>query len=377
MTNFVQFPGLGLEFQVSRVAFTIGSMNVYWYGIILATGLLLGAMFAFHYAADFGIDADRFIDVLLIGTVCAVICARAFYVAFAPFKYESFWDMINIRDGGIAIYGAVIGAFVFGGLACKWRRQPVLPTYDIVAMGFLIGQGVGRWGNFVNQEAFGCNTTLPWGMISENTQRYLAGWQSTLAQQGVTVDPALPVHPTFLYESLWCFAGFLALWAYMKHRRFNGELTLLYVIWYGLGRFWIEGLRTDSLMTPFMNLRVSQLIALVSVLTALVLEIVLRRKYRGKPLLVTLAVDKGREKLFAASEKAAGRELPQRELPTLAASASHKQFAQATKEMNDAWFGTAQSGDEAQEQPQTEQEPPEQQPIQEQEEPHGSAEDRG
>lgn len=341
MSNLVQFPGLGLEFQIDRVAFSIGGLNVYWYGILLATGLLLGAMFAFHYAADFGIDTDRFIDVMMIGTVCAVVCARAFYVAFAPFEYESIWDMINIRDGGIAIYGAVIGAFVFGAIACKWRKQPVLPTYDVVALGFLIGQGVGRWGNFVNQEAFGCNTTLPWGMISENTRNYLASWQATLAEQGVMVDPSMPVHPTFLYESLWCFAGFLALWAYMKHRRFNGELALMYVIWYGLGRFWIEGLRTDSLMTPFMNLRISQVIALVSVLIALVMEIVLRRKYCGQELYVSLAVDRGQERAFIDAEKAAGREVPQREPHTLPANAPHKRFVQDTKEMNDEWFGGA------------------------------------
>lgn len=374
MSNLVQFPGLGLEFQIDRVAFSIGGLNVYWYGIILATGLLLGAMFAFHYAADFGIDTDRFIDVMMIGTVCAVICARAFYVAFAPFEYESIWDMINIRDGGIAIYGAVIGAFVFGAIACKWRKQPVLPTCDVVALGFLIGQGVGRWGNFVNQEAFGCNTTLPWGMISENTRNYLTSWQATLAEQGVTVDPSMPVHPTFLYESLWCFVGFLALWAYMKHRRFNGELVLMYVIWYGLGRFWIEGLRTDSLMTPFMNLRVSQVIALVSVLIALVMEIVLRRKYRGQELYVTLAVDRGRERAFADAEKAAGREVPQRKIPTLPANAPHKRFAQDTKEMNDEWFGGPTSRrEETVLRPAV---PEEQaQEPQEQEAPHGSAED--
>lgn len=338
MTNLVQFPGLGLEFEINRVAFSIGGLNVYWYGILIAAGLLLGALFAFHYAQDFGIDGDRFIDVMLIGTVCAVICARVFYVAFAPFKYQSIWDMINIRDGGIAIYGAVIGAFVFGGLACKWRKQPVLPTYDVVAMGFLIGQCIGRWGNFVNQEAFGCNTTLPWGMISQNTQNYLAGWQAALAAQGVMVDPMQPVHPTFLYESLWCLAGFLGLWAYMKHRRFHGEIALLYVIWYGMGRFWIEGLRTDSLMTPFMNLRISQVIALISVLLALVLELFLRKKYKAKPLTVTLAVEASKQASYLKAWKAAGgteQDLPAAQ--TLLASAFHKEFVQATQQMN-SWY---------------------------------------
>ena len=340
MTNLVQFPGLGLEFELNRVAFSIGGLNVYWYGLILATGLLLGAAFALHYAADFGIDVDRFIDVLIIGTVCAIICARAYYVIFAPFEYESVWDMINIRDGGIAIYGAVIGAFVFGGLACKWRKQPLLPTYDIVAIGFLIGQCIGRWGNFVNQEAFGTNTDLPWGMISQNTQNYLAGWQATLAEQGILVDPMQPVHPTFLYESLWCLVGVVALWCYMKKRRFNGELLLMYAIWYGLGRFWIEGLRTDSLMTPFMNLRVSQVVALVSVLAALIAEIILRKKYKGVPLTVPLAVNRSMQKEYNKKWREAGGvcepQMPQ--LTSLPVGASHREFMQATKEMNEELF---------------------------------------
>ena len=362
MTNFVQFPGLGLGFEIDRVAFTIGNMPVYWYGIILATGLLLGAVFAFHYAPDFGIDTDRFIDVLLIGTVCAVICARAYYVIFAPFEYESIWDMINIRDGGIAIYGAVIGAFVFGGLACKWRKQPVLPTFDLVSMGFLIGQCVGRWGNFMNQEAFGGNTDLPWGMISENTTRYLMNWQDTLAQQGMTVDPFMPVHPTFLYESLWCLVGFLGLWAYMKKRKFNGEVGLLYVIWYGLGRFWIEGLRTDSLMTSFFDLRVSQLVALVSVIAALIIEVVMRRRCKGRELSVHLAINRGAQAAYEKQWKAAGGALPIA-LPDelLPAAAPHKQFVQATRAMNEQWFDASKIGERLH-------------PTEEQEEDHGRTE---
>ncbi|MBQ5754596.1 MAG: prolipoprotein diacylglyceryl transferase, partial [Oscillospiraceae bacterium] len=201
MVNHVEFPGLGLAFEIDRVAFCIGDFCIYWYGILLATGLLMGVLFAFRYAVDFGIDVDRMIDVIVVGTVCAIICARAYYVAFAPFEYNSIWEMIDLRDGGIAIYGSVVGAFVFGGLACKVRKIPMLAMFDLTAMGFLIGQCIGRWGNFMNQEAFGGNTTLPWGMYSENTHSYLAAWQETLAGQGMTVDPALPVHPTFLYES--------------------------------------------------------------------------------------------------------------------------------------------------------------------------------
>lgn len=324
MEYHVQFPGLGLELTVDRVAVSIGGFNIYWYGVIIAAGMLLAMLYAFHYADDFGINSDRLIDVVLVGAVMAIVCARIYYVAFAPFEYDSLWDMIDIRQGGIAIYGAVIGAFVFGGLMAKIRKIPILPLFDLVGVCFLIGQGVGRWGNFVNQEAFGCNTTLPWGMYSEGTYAYLSGVQSTLAAQGVTVDPAMPVHPTFLYESLWCLTGFVMLTLLLKKRRFNGELFLLYIIWYGLGRFWIEGLRTDALMLTA-NLRTSQLVALISVAVAAVLLVYGLQKSKGDTLMVPLQV------ADLKKQAAAGNRFVVDELP---AGASHKEFAAATAEMN-------------------------------------------
>ena len=152
MVYHVQFPGLGLDLTVNRVALAIGGFNIYWYGVIIAAGMLLAMLYAFRNAVDYGIDSDRLVDVVAIGTVMAIVCARIYYVAMAPFAYQSLWEMIDIRKGGIAIYGAVIGAFVFGALAAKWRKVPPLPLFDLVSLGFLIGQGIGRWGNFVNQE---------------------------------------------------------------------------------------------------------------------------------------------------------------------------------------------------------------------------------
>lgn len=298
MSFDVQFPGLGLEFTINRVALSIGGFNIYWYGVIIAAGMVLAMLFAFRNADDFGINSDRLIDVILVGAVMAIVCARIYYIVFAPFKYESIWQMIDIRQGGIAIYGAVIGAFVFGGLMAKIRRIPILPLFDLVGICFLIGQGVGRWGNFVNQEAFGSNTTLPWGMYSEGTCNYLSSVQETLAAQGVAVDPSLPVHPTFLYESIWCLLGFFLLWAYMKHRKFHGELILMYVMWYGAERFFVEGLRTDSLMVG--SFRISQVIAAVSVIAALCIWLALRKKYKDKPLTVT----------YTALVKEDGRQVP-------------------------------------------------------------------
>jgi len=227
MVYHVQFPGLGLDLTVNRVALAIGGFNIYWYGVIIAAGMLLAMLYAFRNAVDYGIDSDRLVDVVAIGAVMSIVCARIYYVAMAPFEYQSLWEMVDIRKGGIAIYGAVIGAFVFGGLAAKWRKVPLLPLFDLVSLGFLIGQGIGRWGNFVNQEAFGTNTTLPWGMYSEGTEAYLKSVQVTL-QAGVTVDPTAPVHPTFLYESIWCLLGFLVLSHFFKKRRFNGQIFLSY-----------------------------------------------------------------------------------------------------------------------------------------------------
>ena len=163
--------------------------------------------------------------------------------------------------------------------------------FDLTAMGFLLGQGCGRWGNFFNQEAFGCNTTLPWGMYSEATRAYLMG-STVTAQSGVTIDPNLPVHPTFLYESIWCFVGFLLLFRYIKKRRFNGDIALRYMIWYGAGRFWIEALRTDSLkLVPSIGLRASQLVAGIAVVAGVAAEIYFTHKFKDKPLMVELALN--------------------------------------------------------------------------------------
>ncbi len=286
MVYHVQFPGLGLEFTLNRVAFSLFGMPIYWYGIIIAAGMMLALVFAFHYARSFGVDADRMVDVILFSTVISIIGGRVFYVAMAPFEYTGFLQMIDIRQGGMAIYGCVIGAFLGGVISCRWRRVAMLPMFDLTAIGFLLGQGVGRWGNFVNQEAFGTNTALPWGMYSDGTHAYLSRVESELAEQGILVDPSLPVHPTFLYESIWCLLGFFVLWALIRYRRFHGELFLLYIVWYGMERCVVEGLRTDSLMIG--QFRASQLIAGISVVAGLAVWLVLRRRFKDKPLVMTL-----------------------------------------------------------------------------------------
>lgn len=335
MTNLVQFPGLGLSFEINRVAFSIGGFNVYWYGVCIAFGICLALIFAFRHSLEFGVDPDSMVDVILIGIVLGIASARAYYVAMAPFKYESIWEMIAIRDGGLAIYGGIIGGFLFGGLACKWRGVPVLPMFDMTAMGFLLGQCCGRWGNFFNQEAFGCNTTLPWGMYSEGTRSYLMG-STVTAQNGVVIDPNLPVHPTFLYESIWCLVGFILLFRYIKKRKFNGDIALRYMIWYGAGRFWIEALRTDSLMlVPSIGLRVSQLLAGIAVVAGAAAEIYFTRKFKDKPLMVKLAMNADNKAALGKLRKEKGAiDLVLDADTELLASSPRKLFVERTEAYN-------------------------------------------
>ncbi len=270
----------GSTFHIDPIALTIGSFEVYWYGIIIATGFLAALIYGFRRAESMGLKTDSMIDIIMIGTVGAIVGARAYYVLTTLDRYDSFMEMIDLRNGGLAIYGGIIGAFVCGGLACKWRKVSVLDMFDLAALAFPIGQAVGRWGNFMNQEAFGSNTTLPWGMYSNETFSYLSSVQSTLENQGVTVDPTLPVHPCFLYESLWCILGFILLHFSAKKRRFKGETILQYIIWYGLGRFFIEWVRTDSLMIgPF---KISQLIAAGCVIIGVIALLVIRKKMKNQ-----------------------------------------------------------------------------------------------
>lgn len=307
MTNLVQFPGLGLSFHLNRVAFTIGGVSIYWYGVCIAVGLCLALIFAFRHSLEFGVDPDSMVDVILIGVVLGIISARAYYVAMAPFKYESIWEMIAIRDGGLAIYGGIIGGFLFGGLACKWRGVPVLPMFDLTAMGFLIGQGCGRWGNFFNQEAFGCNTDSLFGMSGGRIQEWITDqYPSTtyFANFGTTLDASQPVHPCFLYESLWCLLGFVLLAIFAKKiRRYDGQIFLIYICWYGAERAVVESLRTDSLVIG--NVRVSQILAITCVVISIILQIAIGTKVKRMGVDYRMYKDTNESKQMLAEYEAA------------------------------------------------------------------------
>ena len=257
----VQFPGLGIDLDINPVALSIGNFNIYWYGVIIGLGFTLALIFALKNLKRFGIEQNGFIDCVLVGLICGILGARLYYVAFRWDYYsQNLGELFSIHNGGLAIYGGVIGALLGGCIVARVKKLPIPAVLDITMMGFLIGQGLGRWGNFFNQEAFGTETDLPWRMVSENTG-------------------GVGVHPCFLYESLWCLLGFVLLYLFsLKYRKFDGQIFLMYLVWYGAERMIVEGLRTDSLYTPFLGLRVSQILAAVTVVVGVVLLIVFRNR---------------------------------------------------------------------------------------------------
>jgi len=254
--NTVSFPGLGLTFQLDPVAFSIFGWPIRWYGIIIATGFLLAVWFCSRRANKYGITQDEIIDLLIYAVPLCIIGARLYYIIFYLDFYRradgtlDFAKMVRIWDGGLAIYGAILTAILVVFLFCRKRKISFLSFVDLGSMGVIIGQMVGRWGNFVNAEAYGGPTDLPWRM----------GLFDTFDG----VYQYMEVHPTFLYESLWNLLGlFLLVFLVDHHRKFDGQLFWSYMAWYGIGRAWIEGLRTDSLWFFSTGLRVSQVLGLV------------------------------------------------------------------------------------------------------------------
>ena len=254
----VSFPNLfgGFEINVSRVAFSVFGIDIYWYGLIIGVGFALAVFLVLKNSKRHGLKEDDVINILLIAVPVAIIFARLFYVAFYT-KNWTFAEIINIRDGGLAIYGGIIGGLASAAVYAKVKKLSFLAMGDLAGPYFALAQAIGRWGNFVNQEAFGYNTNLPWGMTSIPISNEL----NILASQGVDVNPYLPVHPTFLYESIWNFLVFTLLVILSRKKKFNGQIFCLYMALYCFGRMFIEGLRTDSLMLG--GIRISQLIGLL------------------------------------------------------------------------------------------------------------------
>lgn len=308
MMGTVSFPGLGLEFQLNRVAFHLGSWPVYWYGIIIAAGFLLAVVFCSRKAPQFGIRQDDIIDMLFFAVPLSIIGARLYYIIFYLDLYRredgslDFGAMVRIWDGGLAIYGGVIAAVITLFVFCKVRKIKFLAFADLGVFGLLIGQMIGRWGNFVNIEAYGGPTDLPWRM---GIYQYVDG-----------VRQYAEVHPTFLYESLWNLVGLgLLILIAKKWRKFDGQMFLSYFAWYGVGRGFIEGLRTDSLYFFNTPIRVSQVFGFTTAAVSIVLLIVLLgfRKHdpadlwvnqmKAHPRLVALVYPEGKGEAWLAKQK--------------------------------------------------------------------------
>lgn len=254
MYQEISFPALGLSFDPSRVAFSIGGKHFYWYGVIIAVGFLLAVLYAARRCRQFGITQDQLIDMLICAVPSAIVFARAYYCIF---QWQLYRDdpirVLFIWEGGLAIYGGVIGAVLAVLVYTKVRKISTAAMLDIGGLGLLIGQSIGRWGNFINREAFGSTT-------------------DSFLRMGLTdISGATTyVHPTFLYESLWNALGLLLLHFFSKKRKYDGQVFVAYLGWYGLGRLFIEGLRADSLYFFGTNLRVSQLVAGLCVIFAVV-----------------------------------------------------------------------------------------------------------
>lgn len=261
MINTISFPGLSIGPLSIPESISIFGFSVHLYGIIIGLGIILAYLYAMKTCEKHGLSQDNITDILLFGLPSAIVCARIYYVIFELDQFENFWDIFKIWNGGIAIYGAVIGAVISTYIYCKVKKLDTLSAFDIGAFGLLIGQICGRWGNFVNAEAFGAPTTSPWRMQIEN------------------ISTEIAFHPTFFYESFWNLCVFVVLLLRRDRRSFNGEIFFGYITLYGLGRVWIEGLRVDSLYLG--PIRISQLVALLCVITG-VAVIILKRKKESK-----------------------------------------------------------------------------------------------
>ena len=260
----ISFPFLGLELNPGR-GFDLGPLSIHFYGVAIAVGLMLAVLYACRRSKQFGIKEDDIIDGVLWIVPFAILCARAYYCVFSWNEYKN--DPISvfyIWKGGLAIYGGVIGALIGVIVHCKSKKISIPALLDLVAMGFLIGQSIGRWGNFFNREAFGAATDSFFRMGLFN--KYTETWEY--------------YHPTFLYESAWNAVGFVLLHFLSGKRKYDGQVALGYAAWYGLGRAMIEGLRVDSLYWG--SFRVSQLLAAVSCLAAVVTLVVLGFKQHKK-----------------------------------------------------------------------------------------------
>ena len=284
MHTEISFPNLGIYLKNVGKSIDLFGIEIAYYGIIIGTAILLGFWIAAREAKRTGQPPDNYLDMGIIGVIAGIVGARLYYVIFSWDMYkDNLLDIFNLREGGLAIYGGVIAAVISVLVLAKVKHLSAPQIFDTIAMALLNGQMLGRWGNFFNREAFGGYTDSLFAMrlpldavrssdVTEQMRRHIE------RIDGVSY---IQVHPTFLYESLWCMVLLIILFAYRKHKKYEGELFLMYLFGYGLGRFWIEGLRTDQLLLPGVGIAVSQLLAGAIVVGTGAAMLYLRKKHKN------------------------------------------------------------------------------------------------
>lgn len=284
----INFPHLGIHLEHVGKSITVFGFEIAYYGIIIGVAILLGFLIATSEAKRTRQNPEDYLDMGIIGVICGIAGARIFYVIFSWDMYKNnLLDIFNLREGGLAIYGGVIAAIITVLVCARVKHLCAPQIFDTVAMALVNGQMLGRWGNFFNREAFGDYTNglfamqLPLDAVrSGDVTDKMRAHQQII--DGVTY---IQVHPTFLYESLWCCALLIILFVYRKHKKYEGEVFLIYLFGYGLGRVWIEGLRTDQLIIPVIGLPISQVLAGVIVIVTGILLIYLRKNHKRMPFL--------------------------------------------------------------------------------------------
>ena len=284
MHTEISFPNLGIYLKNVGKSIDLFGIEIAYYGIIIGTAVLLGFWIAAREAKRTGQNPENYLDMGIIGVIAGIVGARLYYVIFSWDMYkDNLLDIFNLREGGLAIYGGVIAAVISVLVLAKVKHLSAPQIFDMIAMALLNGQMLGRWGNFFNREAFGGYTDSLFAMrlpldavrssdVTEQMRRHIE------RIDGVSY---IQVHPTFLYESLWCMVLLIILFAYRKHKKYEGELFLMYLFGYGLGRFWIEGLRTDQLLLPGVGIAVSQLLAGAIVVGTGAAMLYLRKKHKN------------------------------------------------------------------------------------------------
>lgn len=264
MTNKIGFPAFGLEFNINRVAFHIFSKPVYWYALIILTGFIAGLIFVSATCKKRGVSSDNVFDIAFYGLISGIICARIYYVIFDPGCLNgNFFNIVKIWEGGLAIYGGIIGAVISTIIYCKIKKLPILKIFDVCCPGLFIGQAIGRFGNFVNAEVYGRETSSIFGM---------------------TINGGSPVHPLFLYESIWNIIGLIILLIFRDKKKADGQVFFFYTLWYGIGRLFLEGMRQSQYILYLIDgvLGISQLVSALCIIMSILALIYLSNKSKIK-----------------------------------------------------------------------------------------------